>query len=105
MKKFIAIILLALAGNCVFATDKTIDVVVPPGNNYDKAEFRLWYQDEVTAEGILVLAAAMLMTHFGKVSQNKIISRYWAVALLISSTITWILKNISMPKMAAVKHC
>jgi poly(3-hydroxybutyrate) depolymerase len=29
-------------------TEPTIDESVPPGNNYDKAEFRLWLPDDVT---------------------------------------------------------
>ena len=34
----------------------TLDEAVPPGNNYDKAEFRLWYPaDAGTLRGVLVL--------------------------------------------------
>jgi len=55
MKKPVILLFLIAACLSVFAVDKTIDVSVPPGNNYDKAEFRLWYHDDVTAKGILVL--------------------------------------------------
>jgi poly(3-hydroxybutyrate) depolymerase len=55
MKKLIAVVTLVFLSLSVFAVDKTIDVSVPPGNNYDKAEFRLWYQEDITAKGILAL--------------------------------------------------
>jgi len=41
----------------IFNSDngKTFDVTIPPGENYDKAEFRLWLPDKsVTLRGVLV---------------------------------------------------
>src|ERR1700748_1030175 len=55
MKKLAILTILIFIAVSGFAADKTIDVTVPPGNNYDKAEFRLWYQDDAAAMGILVL--------------------------------------------------
>ena len=51
-----AIVLTAATGVAQEPTGRTFDETAPPGTNYDKAEFRLWYPAELrTIRAILVL--------------------------------------------------
>ncbi|RYU91952.1 hypothetical protein EWM62_00485 [Mucilaginibacter terrigena] len=55
MKKYILLILLNVIVTALFAQKKVLETSIPPGKNFDKAEFRLWYADSITLKGILVL--------------------------------------------------
>ncbi|MBN2335256.1 hypothetical protein JXL21_06815 [Candidatus Bathyarchaeota archaeon] len=68
---------------------KTFDTVIPPGENYDKAEFRLWLPDEPGAlKGVLVAVTGSNMDSRSWVTQSgwrdeankrdlKVRSSYW----------------------------
>jgi hypothetical protein len=52
----LSVLLLGCVACAQVSTGHTMDETVPPGANYDKAEFRLWYSDDAkTFRAILVL--------------------------------------------------
>jgi poly(3-hydroxybutyrate) depolymerase len=54
MKSTVLLIAILLSAPCAGAA--TLDQTIPPGNNFDKAEFRLWYPDGAGAfQAVLVL--------------------------------------------------
>lgn len=55
MKRLLLLVAVVVYGNLI-AHARTIDVSVPPGKNYQKAEFRLWYPSNVKRiRGVVVL--------------------------------------------------
>src|SRR5205823_11377143 len=49
------ILALILMAPMQVAQSRTLDESVPPGNNYDKAEFRLWLPEELDAVRAIVV--------------------------------------------------
>lgn len=56
MKRFLLLIQIFLFGTCLIIQAKTLNDSIPPGKNFDKAAFRLWYPDDSnTLNGIIIL--------------------------------------------------
>lgn len=55
MKSYFSLLILLLFTYISSAQERVLEAAIPPGKNFDKAEFKMWYTDSVLFKGILVL--------------------------------------------------